>query len=205
MPLTGKFHSHLTVETDKGNDLARAVGGKLTTILLNRVDSGRQQVDPMITHHYVTGHKGLVDETDVLIQLKAHAHKIIELGGKVLRIKLEHEPLDILSDPNQVQESIETSIYTEVHIKTQMQKKDRDQMCALAAQHHWHPSTNPVNIEGDTVTQFLNRRYYGSVDLDEVMKNNQDIILLLDVRVLETKIETARYDTNDARDKWWMK
>jgi hypothetical protein len=202
VPLTGKFHSHITFEgTD---DLARTVGGKLTTILLNRTDLDRHQIDPMITHHYVTGHKNLVDETHVLSQLKAHANKILELGGKVLRLKLEHEPLDVLSDPNQIQESILTSLYTEVHIKIKVAKVARDKICAIAALHHWHPSTNPINIEEETVTQFLNRRYYKITDLEKVIVNNHDLLSLLDVEIIETKIETARYDTNDQRDRWWM-
>lgn len=206
VPIAGKFHSHITCDTmtpEQAAQAARLVGGKLTTIVLER--DGRSQVDPMITHHYVCGARGLEDEHDVLALLKARALQLQESGCKVLRVKLEHEPYDSLSNLIDIKSSF-SRIYTEVHIKCNVPFGKRQELLVLARDYGWHPSSNPWAQTDTHYVQFINKRFYYNthptiVDSETDLITEQ-IIPLVDIA--EIKVETAIYDSNSSQDSWWM-
>lgn len=206
VPIVGKFHSHLTcapMTQDEAERAARLVGGKLTTIVLER--DGRSQVDPMITHHYVCGARGLEDEHDVLALLKARAQQLKDSGIDVLRVKLEHEPYDPISNPIDVNSSF-SRVYVEVHIKCRVAFGKRGDLIDLAKEYDWHPSSNPWAQTDTHYVQFINKRFYNAMD-PEVIDSGVDTIIeqITDYAdIAEIKIETAIYDSNASQDAWWM-
>jgi hypothetical protein len=160
----------------------------------------------MITHHYVTGNRGLEDQDDVEALLKARARQLADSGIGVLRIKLEHEPLSEHSDPLDIPESL-NSIYTEIHIKCVVSPEQRDELTRVAARMCWHPSRNPFATREDgLLVQFVNRRFYGEITMTRVDEFVDTLIpfLLPVAAVEEIKYESAVYDSNEEHDQWWM-
>lgn len=207
-PLTGKFHSHLTVRTKSQAEAERAanlVGGKLTVIDLSRGD--RQQTDVMITHHFVCGARGLEDQYDILAKLRAFARQLEESGVTVLRVKLEYDLLDARSSRALVAAALDNE-YTEIHIKCVLPVEGRDALVALAASAGWHPSRNPYSVRGDgKLGQFINRRFYERrlthADLDTATDALVTEVVKL-AEIEEIKFETAVYDSAGDHDRWWM-
>lgn len=214
VPLAGKFHSHLTVQPRDAAEAERAAalsGGKLTVIDLSRGD--RAQKDVMITHHYVTGARGLEDEVDVLAVLQARARQLRDSGISVTRVKLEHDLLDKASDPLDIDNSL-ARIYTELHVKCAVLADHRDRLVGIAAEMGWHPSRNPFATREDgRLVQFVNRRFYvgdAPLRLAELDVSVETLVggLLANVPDLwieEAKYESAVYDSNEDHDRWWMR
>jgi ADP-ribose pyrophosphatase YjhB (NUDIX family) len=206
-PLSGKFHSHLTIEAGSQREAERAAhltGGKLTVIDLSRGE--RQQTDWMITHHYVTGARGLEDQYDIEALLRARARQLDESGVKVVRVKLEYDLLHDRSDRGQVSAALD-NLYTEIHVKCLLDEGQRAELCRVAAKEGWHPSRNPFAVrDGGQLVQFVNRRFYGETRLAEIDAAVDRLLaaILPHAEVLEIKYETAVYDSNDAHDRWWM-
>lgn len=212
MFLTGKFHSHITVSGDELIDLdklQKAAHGKVTVIGLERGD--KSQTDVMVTHHYVTGFKDLVDERDVLSLLKERGRAIADAGFVVSRLKLEHEPLDKASPKEQEQQSFCEQKYIEIHIKCLLREDLLPGVKECAENLGWYPSRNvfAVNKNDGTVVQFLNKRYYKPESVDQVRREYRDFISNIQDHpgfgvIKEVKFESAVYDSNDTVDKWWM-
>lgn len=206
-PLVGKFHSHLTVSTTSVQEAERAAkltGGKLTVIDLSR--DRRSQTDWMITHHYVTGSRGLEDQYDIKALLRAKARQLEESGIRVTRIKLEYDLLHDRSDRNQVVAALDNT-YTEIHVKCVLPPDLRDPLIQMAKGLGWHPSRNPFAKRDDgQLVQFVNRRFYGCVTLDQIDMAVDELVALLQapIDIAEVKYETAIYDSNDDVDRWWM-
>lgn len=225
-PLSGHFHSHLTMKcTLEEAERAQAlVGGKVTVIELERAK--REQVDVMLTHYYVVSHRGLDDHYDVIASLKSKASQLGASGIDVTRVKLEHELLHPKAPPEEIQTSLDVSDYIEVHVKCRIglsepPPKDTfnhlperkaalqdklETIKALVSEEGWYPSRNPRQQEADTITQFVNRRFYGERDLAVVEDNTDYIVALLakHCEIAEVKLETAIYDDNGDLDRWWM-
>lgn len=183
-------------------------GGKLTTIHLER--DGRQQVDLMVTHHYLTGARNLEDEHDVLNLLKARALQIGQSGATVTRVKLEHEPLDVRSDRSELSESL-SRVYTEIHVKCIVTPERLGMVVRNGAAAGWHPSKNPFATRADgQFVQFVNRRFYTTpgtpLDMSLIDAEVAKLVLLIEhvASIDEIKYESAIYDSNDALDRWWM-
>jgi 8-oxo-dGTP pyrophosphatase MutT (NUDIX family) len=209
VPLAGKFHSHITLEMPssklEAERAAKLVNGKLTVIDLSR--ESRNQTDFMITHHYLTGSRGLEDEYDVLALLKSRARQLEESGYKVTRVKLEHEPMHKDSDIDDILNSL-NRIYTELHIKCVIDEANSDNLIELSKKANWHPSRNPFSTRDDgKLVRFVNKRLYGGRFLFEIDREVDNIIpIISDVcDIEEIKYETAIYDSNEDLDKWWMK
>lgn len=206
-PLTGKFHSHITIE---GLPLAEAeraatlVGGKLTVIGLSR--GGRTQTDMMITHHYATNARGLEDQYDIVALLRARGLQLEQSGVTVTRLKLEYDLLHDRSDRGQVSSALD-NIYTEVHVKCVVDSDVRDVLMSAASAVGWHPSRNPfAKSEGDQVVQFVNRRFYGLTTLADIDREVDKILPVVTTYagLEEIKYETAVFDSNEKHDGWWM-
>lgn len=212
IPLAGKFHSHITLDSatplSEAERAAALSGGKLTTIHLER--DGRQQVDLMVTHHYLTGARNLEDEHDVLNLLKARALQIGQSGATVTRVKLEHEPLDVRSDRSELSESL-SRVYTEIHVKCIVTPERLGMVVRNGAAAGWHPSKNPFATRADgQFVQFVNRRFYTTpgtpLDMSLIDAEVAKLVLLIEhvASIDEIKYESAIYDSNDALDRWWM-
>lgn len=205
--MRGKYHSHLTIKgTEKEAERARdLVGGKVTIIELER--SQVQQVDIMLTHHFVAGNKGLEDHYDVLASLKAKAHQLSNSGINVIRVKVEHELFDERSRPEDVMVSLQISDYIETHIKCEVSHGDLSNLKAIASEMGWHPSRNPRQQGAETCVQFVNRRFYGILDLPSIEGAGAEIVARISpiCKILEVKMETAIFDDNGGLDAWWMK
>lgn len=209
VPIAGKFHSHLTIEKPTSNlemqRAAKLVNGKLTIINLSRDDN--KQTDFMITHHYITGSRGLEDEHDVLSLLKLRARQIQEAGFKILRIKLEHEPLHQESNIDDILNSL-SRIYTEIHIKCIIEFDLNENLINVSKEKNWHPSSNPFSKREDgRLIQFINKRIYGETNLFKVDLEVDKIVPVISslCDIDEIKYETAIYDSNEDLDKWWIK
>lgn len=206
-PLTGKFHSHITIQDLPLAEAERAaalVGGKLTVIGLARGE--RTQTDMMITHHYVTNARGIEDQYDIVALLRARALQLEESGVTVTRLKLEYDLLHDRSDRGQVAAALD-NIYTEIHVKCDVETTVREVLMSSASAAGWHPSRNPyAKSEGDRVIQFINRRFYGLTSITEIDAAVDAITAIASTyaTVLEIKYETAVYDSNDNHDRWWM-
>lgn len=207
-PLVGKFHSHLTIEAQSPAEAERAVrlvGGKLTVIDLSR--DGRSQIDRMITHHFITGSRGLEDQLDIVAKLKAYALQLQASGVNVLRVKLEYDLLHEQSDRAQIAAALD-NVYTEVHIKCVLSAEERDDLVRVAASSGWHPSRNPFAKRDDgKLVQFVNRRFYDrGLTLAQIDAAVDAVVpkLLERCEIEEIKYETAVYDSNDNHDHWWM-
>lgn len=203
--ISGQFHSHLTLSASKEEaQIARnLIGGKVTIIELERAE--REQVDVMLTNYYVTGFHDLKDSEDVLVAVKARAKILRENGVEVKRVKLEHEILESLTQ-EEIQLSLEKSSYVEVHIKVEIASDKNDALKAAMSERGWHPSRNPRDKMGETVLQFINRRFYDETNYQRVedeVKNALDFINMF-AKVRNVSIETAIYDSNDELDRWWM-
>ncbi len=207
IPISGKFHSHLTIEANskaEGERAAALVRGKITMIDLQR--DGRKQTDYMITHHYVTGHQGLEDQYDVTALLKARAQQLKESGIRVLRAKLEHEMLDLQSNRRDIAASL-ASIYTEVHVKCVIDNDRQQHLINIAKAYGWHPSLNPFAVADDgKVTRFVNRRFYDDVALATIDRAVDELIpaIIPFAHIKEIKYESAIFDSNVEHDRWWM-
>ena len=206
-PIAGKFHSHLTLRaTDAEAERARAlVGGKVTIIELER--AGREQVDVMLTHHFVVGNRGLDDHHDVINSLKAKASQLEESGIEVVRVKLEHELFDPRSDRGDREASLGMSTYVEAHIKCLVRQENLPSLKSVAAKCDWHASRNPWQQSGDVVTQFINRRFYEPECIERVEVGVDWMVSEVTslCQVVEVKIETAIMDSNDEVDRWWAR
>ncbi len=210
VPLTGKFHSHITItapslaEAERG---AKLTGGKLTVIDLGR--DGRSQTDYMITHHYVTGVHGLDDENDIVALLRSRGQLLKSVGISVDRLKLEYDLTHPRNSSKDAAYAIDIGTYTEVHVKCLVQPKDRDALLHKARALNWHPSRNPYAKSPDgRLVQFVNRRFYKDVpctltDIDAAVDALVPAVQEL-CEVEEIKYETAVFDTNDAHDRWWV-
>lgn len=184
--ITGKFHSHITIQPDdreKAESAARLTNGKITFIDL--AGSKHAQTDYMITHHYVTGHRNLVDSLDVTALLMARTNAIDEFGIKVVRVKLEHEIRDPHTPQDCVTESIESGVYTEVHVRMREQRRDYP---------GWSYS---VNALGKSDEYFLTRRFRAADDMSRILN------CIPSHGVIEVKYEVALLDTNPKLDEWW--
>jgi len=208
-PLAGKFHSHLTLKAtlEEAERARNLVSGKVTIIELERAE--RQQVDVMLTHHFVAGHKGLEDHHDVMASLAAKAVQLRESGIDVIRVKLEHELLHPKSDPGDVQASLDMSDYTEVHVKLRVVPSKLEQLKTAipeAGIEGWHPSRNPRQQDEDAAIQFINRRFYGCNNLQKIEEETDRLVahMVHWAEVLEVKVETAIADDNGELDRWWM-
>lgn len=208
IPLVGKFHSHLTIEARSRAEAERAAQltyGKLTVIDLSR--DGRSQTDYMITHHYETGSRGLEDQSDIEALLRSRGNLLRESGVKVTRLKLEYDATHRSNAASDADPACRDGIYTEVHVKCVLPKTARDALTAAAAKAGWHPSRNPFAERADgRLVQFVNRRFYGGIRMEDVDTAVDALIPLLVglAEVDEIKYEVAVYDTNDAHDRWWM-
>lgn len=206
IPLTGKFHSHITVNANSNEEAIRAArltGGKPTFIDLSL--SGRTQRDVMITHHYVTGERGLEDQSDVEAKLRAMGRQIEESGVRVTRLKLEYDLLHNRNERGQVAVAMD-ALYTEVHIKCVVAQESLAELVETATKNNWRPSSNPYAKRDDgSVVQFVNRRFYGAQSLQTVDDETDRISRVVsEVATLdEIKYESAVMDTADNHDKWW--
>lgn len=106
-----------------------------------------------------------------------------------------------------MQPACDMGIYTEVHIKCVLPSARRDGLVSTAAASGWHPSRNPFAVLADeSVVQFVNRRFYGAVRVEEVDAAVDALVPLLTpiATIVEIKYEVAIYDTNELHDRWWM-
>ena len=99
------------------------------------------------------------------------------------------------------------NIYTEIHVKCDVETTVRDVLMSVASGRGWHPSRNPfAKSEGDRVIQFINRRFYGLTSITEI--DDAVDAITRDVSpyaaIQEIKYETAVFDSNDLHDRWWM-
>lgn len=208
VPLTGKFHSHITIEahsTAEAERGAKLTYGKLTVIDLTR--DGRSQTDYMITHHYETGSRGLEDQSDIEALLRSREQLLRESGLRVTRLKLEYDATHASNQPHDADPACAAGIYTEVHIKCVIPPGERDALVAVSAAAGWHPSRNPFAVRPDgQLVQFVNRRFYGAVRMAEVDAVVDELVpRLVSLAVIEElKYEVAVYDTNEHHDRWWM-
>jgi 8-oxo-dGTP diphosphatase len=208
VPLAGKFHSHITIEahsTAEAERAAKLTYGKLTVIDLSR--DGRSQTDYMITHHYETGSRGLEDQSDIEALLRSRDQLLRESGIRVLRLKLEYDATHASNRPHAAEPACSEGIYTEVHIKCVLARSQRDALVDTAASAGWHPSRNPfAERPDDQLVQFVNRRFYGSVRLNDIDTIVDQIVpaLVRLAQIEEIKYEVAVYDTNERQDQWWM-
>jgi hypothetical protein len=100
-----------------------------------------------------------------MASLKARAQQLRDSGIEVLRVKLEHEPFDPLSDPRDIQKSLTYSEYAEVHVKCLVPNEcARDTLMALNTDGPWRPSRNPFAKRDDGIVQFINRRFVDPVE-----------------------------------------
>ena len=206
-PLTGKFHSHITIQELPLAEATRAatlVAGKLTVIGLSRGTRG--QTDMMITNHYVTDSRGLEDQYDITAVLRARQQQLEESGVTVERVKLEYDLLHDRSDRGQVTAALD-NLYTEVHLKCDVALDRLSELTSGSSVVGWHPSRNPFapSVEG-RVIQFVNRRFYGQTtltELDAAVDGVTPFVTSL-ATLVEAKYETAVYDSNELRDRWWM-
>lgn len=207
VPLVGKFHSHITVVANSPEEAKRAAkltDGKLTVIDLSR--DGRTQTDCMITHHYVTGHRGLEDQHDVTALLRARGRLLQESGIQVTRLKLEYDVTHERNDKLTADQACLAGTYTEVHVKCVVPNENYDLLKVTAAEAGWHPSRNPFEVlSSTTAVQFVNRRFYGSQTLSDIDAAVDSLLPLLEplCGIAEVKYEVAVYDSNDEHDKWW--
>lgn len=206
--MTGKFHSHITIETPDraaAERAARLIQGKVTVIDLGRDD--RRQTDRMITNHFVTGYHGLRDHNDVLRRVKGAAVQLLITGNNVVRVKLEHELLDRRSPVDCIQESLATD-YTEVHIKCLVSADRRDSLVAAAHEFGWSYSSNPDAISNRGVVQFVTRRFADPRrTIDQIYQEAAclQIRLMTDYQAeAEVHYESVVYDSNPDYDKWWV-
>jgi ADP-ribose pyrophosphatase YjhB (NUDIX family) len=207
IPLAGKFHSHITIEAQSRAEAERAAKltyGKLTVIDLSR--DGRNQTDYMITHHYETGSRGLEDQTDIEAVLRSREQLLRESGVRVMRLKLEYDATHANASAQDAELATAAGLYTEVHIKCVVEPASRDELLATAAEAGWHPSRNPfAALRDEQLVQFVNRRFYGAAQLQEVDQAVDDVVpkLLACASIIEIKYEVAVYDSNDEHDRWW--
>ncbi len=206
-PLTGRFHSHITFEAPSHEIAKRAAvltGGKLTVIDLQSLD--KEPDEWLVTHHYMTGSRGLEDHYDIEMKMLAHAKQLHGSGFPVLRTKLELEILDHHSGYHQLVDALD-SIYTEVHVKCIVKKELRDNLVAFAREQGWHPSRNPFDQTDDgRVVQFINLRKYGNISLSAFdAEVDRMIPLALEIAdyVKEVKYETAVHDTDSGTERSW--
>jgi len=205
--LTGKFHSHITLTCsfEEAETARELVGGKVTIIELER--SQREQVDVMLTHYFLVKEESSINSvSDIIDRLKRHS---ILLGGydiNTVRIKLEHEILDDLSNPSQVQESIDCAEYTEVHIKCEVNNELLDVLKSTASDFGWHPSKNPLQQGREKSVQFINCRFYGDISIQSIQETIDTIVAEIEniCTVIEVKVESAIFDDNGELDRWWV-
>lgn len=214
IPLTGKFHSHITIAAENAPDAelaAKLVFGKPTIIDLS-LDT-RAQKDFVITHHFVTGFHNLNDHLDILETLNQHKRRLTEAGIKVLRVKLEHELLDPKSSRLELPISL-SSLYTEVHIKCNIAEKELPDLLWMARQQSWVPSKNPLSRSENGVVQFVNRRFYSHTGSNPTLRSiDTEVDSLIyafsvcgntpSLQILDVRYESAVYDSNESMDSWW--
>lgn len=187
--ITGKFHSHITIQPDnreQAEAAARLTSGKITFIDL--AAEGHIQTDYLITHHYVTGHvmmRDLVDSIDVSARLQSYSQAIEQSGIKVIRIKLEHEIYDSRTPLACVAESIAAGIYTEVHIRMRRPRQDFP---------GWSYSSNALAKSNE---YFLTRRFSATEDM------HLAVDMIPEHCMAEVKYEVALLDSNPELDNWW--
>lgn len=205
---TGHFHSHLTLRCtpQKAEAAAKLVGGKLTVIDLQ--GPKRQAQDIMLTHHFVTGHRGLVDHRSILLELHEKVRQLQAKKFEVTRIKLELEHLDPKSPREQLTDLARCATYVEAHIKCELLAADLPEI-AEELRPGWALSRNPLSIQGETITQFFNLRVYRRDDplflhsVEPQVAHQEIWLKRMGCKVLESKIETAIFDTDQHHDEWW--
>lgn len=197
--LTGHFHSHITTTSEPPSN----IGGKITVIEIEK--DGQKQRDVMLTHHYVTGHKGLESAKDVLRLMRSHAEDLRKRGLEVTREKLEWEI------PEEYDSLAKDFPYVEVHVKCDISTDDRQELMEKSRDLGWHPSRNIYDRPArGTVTQFVNRRWYLETASKKISHIRQETCRLVSslsspkVRVKDVKYEAALFDTNEDLDRWWM-
>ena len=209
IPLTGKFHSHITIDEVSLRDaqaLASLIGGKATYIYLE--GETKKQTDVMITNHFVTGKRALQDEIDIYNLLLKHK-MLLSSKTKVKRVKLEHEFLDPYTDRVNIEESLNRK-YVEVHIKCIVDSSAHAKLIEFSKKEGWRPSTNIYAKTGQgKLVQFINKRFYKTsnpITLDrlnlETNSMTKAIMSMADID--EVKYESAIYDDNEDLDKWWI-
>jgi hypothetical protein len=179
----GKFHTHITL-ADK-SDLAYArkvIHGKTIEVALED-----RQVDPILTHHYVTGYRGVSSHFDIKLQLFEQLNVLTMVRIKVARAKLEAEFDDPRSPPEQRDAIVDAALYVEAHLKT----------------------TEAVQLQGwslsqdhPTGTKTYYTRRWRKTPLTQIRLDVQTAIDQFKTPV-SSKIEAVLYDTNPEHDSWW--
>lgn len=214
IPFLGAFHAHFSI-TDAPSatvsTAAVAIGGKHTAIHLE--SSGRTQRDQMITVHYVTGRKGILDSNAVIADSESKAEQLTKMGLNVARIKVESEPWNQHSVSSDAERIHASAKYTEAHVKL---KLTEDQLSALRLLMHadqtmdtWRLSTNIYARSSDGhIVQFINKRFSGdqhtlaTIRID-VRGMAHRLMQLFPLALVEIKLESAIYDNNTMVDRWW--
>jgi hypothetical protein len=203
--LHGKFHSHLTFDTDDLDmlqDISKNLKGKLTIIDLINGKHGREH---MITNHFLTGYKGHTNSNQIIESLKTMSLGIKNIFNiDTLRIKLEHELYHPKSHPNEIFSSLNNFDYCESHIKLLL--KNYDDILPLVDGTDWRLSSNPLSRNDNGTVQFINRRFYDNKNyLDDEIKMMTTQLKSAMIEILEVKVETCVYDSNQDLDAWWVK
>ncbi|MCB9763696.1 MAG: hypothetical protein H6739_28260 [Alphaproteobacteria bacterium] len=205
LPLSGRFHSHLTVRIDDPQAVERLRAFcrqrrvKLTVIDLADT-AGRAQRDVMTTAYHVG--RGPDALRAVLGEVAELSCALEAAGFPVLRAKLEHESLPTLP-------ALDARRYRELHIKLALPadrfEAELDRLRAMSDGWGFVLSRNPHERRGDVVHQFLNlRRYAGTpAQADAFAAALVAALTEAAFAVVETRRETAIVDTNLGHDRWW--
>lgn len=189
--LRGKFHAHITLNTDNHNFICPK-SWKTTIIVLSK--NNREQKDIMITRHFSLGKNNIHNFDSIIKEIENAANELQQSGHNVIRKKLEHESLPTLPTT--------LNTYRECHIKI---RKPND--VPLNTVDNFVESRNPMEIKDQHSTVFLNARFYkGTIDeIDNIINRAVEKIKVANpaCNILEVKKETTVYDTNLLVDKWW--
>lgn len=202
--LSGRFHSHLTVEEVPDavafDRLCRRHHAKRTVIDLDRFED-RVQRDVMTTRYHQDDAPGALGR--IVDDLRAMCGDLEAAGLRVLRVKVEHESLPSLP-------SYDATRYHEVHVKLDLPEDElhdavswlRDQASTTG----WVPSRNPNERREGRVLQFVTFRCYDG-DRADADRRVDDVRALLErrgLRIAEIKRETTVLDTRVDHDAWWL-
>jgi hypothetical protein len=94
--------------------------------------------------------------------------------------------------------------YCESHIKLLL--KNYDDILPLVDGTDWRLSSNPLSRNDNGTVQFINRRFYDNKNyLDDEIKMMTTQLKSAMIEILEVKVETCVYDSNQDLDAWWVK
>ncbi|MEZ4320654.1 MAG: hypothetical protein R3F61_24440 [Myxococcota bacterium] len=202
LPLTGRFHSHLTVATSELERLRAFCASeriKLTVVDLDDAD-GRVQRDVMTTRYHKDEAPGAIGRiADDLVDL---GNRLTGAGFLVLRAKLEHE-----TEPSL--EPYGPGRYHEVHVKLAIPPDGYEAARAWLVEngraHGFVASSNPRERTDEAVLQFVNLRIYEGDRAAADVRVAEILALLGDqgFDIVEVKRETTIFDTHHALDRWW--